>query len=415
MNKFWTVLSHTYTNKIRSRSFIISTIILILALNVVMHISDIMKSFTHDGHEKIAVLDQTKDTYGLLAKQIKAMDNNISVESFTKNEASAKKAAANGDIDGYLIIQNGQDGLPEATFKAKDLTNSDTITALNRAMQQVKMMEATQKLGIDPQKLAKVYAPVTFHKEALNKDSKTEAEMGSAMTLVYLVNLILYISILTFGMMIAMEIATEKSSRVMEIIISSVSPVTQMMGKIIGVGLLGITQYIVLFAAVYGVNKFIGSGDQGGTDEMVFGAVKNIPISLAVYAIVFFLLGYFLYATLFATIGSLINRVEETNQAVTPVTMLAVAAFMVSIFGLNSPDSTFITVMSFVPFFTPVIMFLRVGLLEVPIWQVLTGIGINVVCIAILIWVGISVYKGGVLLYSSGSVLKSMRKAIKLR
>lgn len=132
------------------------------------------------------------------------------------------------------------------------------------------------------------------------------------------------------------------------------------------------------------------------------------------YAFVFFLLGYFLYATLAAFLGSLVSRIEDVNQLITPMTYLLIIGFMIAMFGLVKPDATFITVTSYIPFFTPMLMFMRVGMLNLPIWEPILGIVILLVTIILFAIFGAKVYKGGVLLYGKSSSFKDIKKAMQL-
>src|SRR5699024_5840233 len=163
------------------------------------------------------------------------------------------------------------------------------------------------------------------------------------------------------GQMIATEVATEKSSRVMEILISSASPVTHMFAKILGVGLLGLTQILLLLTAGYLMiyNKI---NTYSGEFFDVFGFSST---SGSIYV----------YATISAMLGSLVSRVEDVQQLVLPIVFLVMIAFFIAMFGLGMPEAKFITITSFIPFFAPMIMFLRVGMLEVPVWQISLSIG----------------------------------------
>jgi len=212
--------------------------------------------------------------------------------------------------------------------------------------------------------------------------------------------------------MIATDIANEKTSRVMEILISSSSPVSQMFAKIIGIALLGLTQISILIATGFVVIQTRASDFEGDFFE-VFG-FSDIGVSVYVYALVFFLLGYLLYATLSAMLGSLVSRMEDVGQLMFPVIILIVIAFMVSMFGLESPESTLVTVMSYIPFFSPLVMFLRVGLLGIPFYEVMLSIGILLVTIFILGYVGAKVYRGGVLMYGGGFKLKDLKQVMHL-
>jgi ABC-2 type transport system permease protein len=126
------------------------------------------------------------------------------------------------------------------------------------------------------------------------------------------------------------------------------------------------------------------------------------------------LLGYFLYATLFALLGSLVSRVEDVQQIATPVSMLVVGAFIIAMFGLNAPDAPFITVTSFIPFFAPMIMFLRIGMLNVPFWEIALSLALLVGTIVFFAIVGAKVYRGGVLLYGQSSSWKDLKHAWQL-
>ncbi len=140
----------------------------------------------------------------------------------------------------------------------------------------------------------------------------------------------------------------------------------------------------------------------------------DIPLPTIIYAVIFFFLGYFLYATLAAFLGSLVSRIEDVQQMITPMTLLVVAGFMIAMFGLGTPDSPFITITSYIPFFTPMIMFLRVGMLTIPVWEAVLGISILVATIAILAIFGARVYRGGVLMYGKSNSFKDIKKALQL-
>jgi len=127
-----------------------------------------------------------------------------------------------------------------------------------------------------------------------------------------------------------------------------------------------------------------------------------------------YFLGYFLYATLSAMLGSLVSRMEDVGQVMLPVTLLIVAAFMVSMFGISMPEASIVTITSHIPFFAPLVMFLRVGLLEVPAWEIALSIGLLVLTIIILAIIGARIYRGGVLMYGRSSSLKDFKQALRL-
>ena len=221
---------------------------------------------------------------------------------------------------------------------------------------------------------------------------------------------VIYFAVIMYSSMIATEVATEKSSRVMEIIISSASPVKHMFAKVFGIGLLGIVQLLLIEGAGYIAitkNKQL----EQYTELVDFSAVNGWTIA---YAFIFFLLGYFLYATLAALLGSLVSRTEDVQQMIMPMTLLIIIAFFISVFGMNNPEHAIVVWTSYIPFFAPLVMFLRVGLLDLPMWQPLLSIGIMIATIVVLGVFGARIYRGGVLMYGPSRTLKDLKNAFRL-
>lgn len=414
MNNFWIILWHTYFTKLRTKSFIITTILTVAIVVVISNINRIFDVFDQNhGKEKIAVIDTTGSLNNLFTSQVKSINKDIKLETFDGTVSQAETAVKKGDYSGVIILRLNQENLPEATFKAMSLADSGVYTDLQTSLQQVKTMLAASQINLTQTQLQKLYKPISFKKVALEKNAKTEEQLNQARGLVYVLLFVIYFAVIMYANMIAMEVATEKSSRVMEILISSVSPITQMYAKILGIGLLSLTQMAVLLAVGYTSVKQNLSSMKGGYFD-AFG-FENIPIATIVYAVIFFILGYFLYATLAAFLGSLVSRIEDVQQMITPMTLLVVAGFMIAMFGLGKPDSTIITVTSFIPFFTPMIMFLRVGMLMIPTWEALLGILVLIVTIMVLAVFGAKVYRGGVLMYGKSNSYKDIKKALQLK
>ncbi|WP_110113818.1 ABC transporter permease [Bacillus sp. CGMCC 1.16541] len=412
MNKFWVILFHTYFHKLKSKSFIITTIITVIILMGITNMNTIINFFNKDDKGiTVGVIHSDEQLYALFQQNMKLIDNNIQLETY-ETEWESKDAVEKEKADGYLILSADEKGLPAGNYKANSIADSEVPTKLQQALQQTKVAIATSQLGLQPEQIDQLYSPVSFEKAALVESAKTEEELNQARGLVYILLFVIYFSVVMYGSMIAMEVATEKSSRVMEILVSSVSPVTQMFAKILGIALLSLTQFAVILVVGYASLKQNLATQQNGMFEYV--GLSEVPIATFVYAFIFFMLGYFLFATLAAFLGSLVSRIEDVQQMITPMTLLIVAAFLIAMFGLGDPDTTFIKVTSFIPFFAPMIMFLRVGMLEIPLWEVSLSIGLLVATIFALAIFGARVYKGGVLLYGKSSSFKDIKKALQL-
>lgn len=409
MNKFWIVLWHTYMTKLKAKSFIVITVIVSLLMLGVTNLNHIIDFFTKDEKKVVGVIDQTGALYEPLKAQLaKNRDGKLKLKLFQGTEQEAKQKVKNETWDAFLTIAYDDKQLPKATYYANTIADSDKAGTLEQALQQLKTMLATAKIGLTLEQVTQLYEPVSFQKVALEKNVKTEEELQQARGLVYAVVVAMYMFVLMYGSMIASEVATEKSSRVMEILISSVSPVQQMFGKIIGVALLSLTQFAILFA--------VGFSSLKSNEYELFKliGIAHIPASTLVYAVIFFLLGYLLYAMLFATLGSMVSRLEDVQMVVTPVTLLVLASFFIAMFGLDSPESPFITVTSFIPFFAPLIMFLRIGMLDVAGWEIALSIALLIGTIVFFAYIGAKIYRGGVLMYGRSTSWKDMKKAMEL-
>ncbi|ASZ60717.1 MULTISPECIES: ABC transporter permease [Bacillus] len=416
MNKFWIMLSHTYKNKIMTKSFIISTVITVLLVLVVTNLESIISLFQgDDAKEKIAVVDETDELYPVFSKQLKAVDTDgdLDVKLSKQSEDEVTKQVKDESLDGMLIIKRDEKGTISGTYKALTISDESTYQTLQQALTQTKTAVGTAELGVSQETISSLYAPVTVGQKALKEGAKSEEELGQTVGLVYIMLFVIYFSVIMYASMIAMEVATEKSSRVMEILISSMPPIQQMFAKLLGIGLVGITQLAIIIGAG-SLSLKLNQKSETASSVGGFLNLTDVSATTVIYAVIFFLLGYFLYATLAAFLGSVVSRIEDVQQTITPMTLLVVAGFMIAMFGLNAPDAGFITVTSFIPFFTPMIMFLRVGMLDIPFWQAAVGIGITLLTIVILAVIGARIYKGGVLIYGNSSAFKAIKQALRL-
>lgn len=411
LNSFWIILFHTFLSKFKTKSFLITTAITLILVIGLTNLTTIIETFSgEDEKTEVAVIDQSSSLLPVIQEAIQTMNEDVKLISFEESEELAKKEVEEGNYSGLLIVDVDSSKLPVATYYTMDIAESSLSDNLLNSIQLVKNQLAANQLNLTNEQLVKLNEPVSFEKIALVKDAKTEEELSQARGLVYILLFLIYFAVVLYSGMIATEVATEKSSRVMEILISSVSPIKHMFAKILGVGLLSLTQLALLMIVGY---FSLTSNDSMGSMEGFLG-FSEVPVSTIIYAAIFFILGYFLYATLAALLGSLVSRIEDVQQMITPMTLLIVAGFMIAMFGLSAPDNTFVTITSYIPFFTPMLMFMRVGMLNLPFWEPILGIIILVATIMILAIFGARVYKGGVLMYGKSNSYKDIKKALQL-
>ncbi|MGG4509098.1 ABC transporter permease [Heyndrickxia sporothermodurans] len=413
MNRFGIMLGHAYMSKLKSKSFIITTVIMLIGVLILGNMNRIIDLFSGgDTKDKIAVIDESSTVFDPLQQQLKSINKDIQLIKVDKSEADLQKAVNNKKYKAYLIISLDQSKLPKAVYKAPTLTNTELSGQLAQALQTVKASMAAAQLNLSADKLALLNSPVAFKEVSLENNAKSAEELAQARGLVYILLFAIYFAVIFYASMVGMEIATEKASRVMEILISSASPTQQMFAKIIGGALLGLTQMAFLLAVAYFTIKQNLGEMEGGFFE--FFGFSDIKASTIIYAIVFFLLGYLLFATLAAFLGSLVSRIEDAQQMMMPMTFIVMIGFFIAMSGLNNPSAGFVTVTSYIPFFTPMIMFLRVGMLDLPLWVGLSGVAVLIISIIIMAIIGARIYRGGVLMYGKSNSLKNIKKALQL-
>ncbi len=211
--------------------------------------------------------------------------------------------------------------------------------------------------------------------------------------------------------MIASEVAAEKDSRIMEVIISSSSPVVHLLSRVAAILALAFTQ----LAVIVGAALIMAAGiEHGKYWRMITSVFSMVSVSYLIYAFLFFLAACLLYTLLGAVLGSLVNKVQEVGQAIGPITIVLMLGFFVAISGINNPDTLLIKICSFIPFIASMIMPMRIGATDMGYWQANLSLVILFATIAALFLFSLRFYRGSVLTYGSGSLIKKIKQALSL-
>jgi ABC-2 type transport system permease protein len=424
-NGLFTVMSFTMRNKFRSKSFIVTSVIIALLVSIGVNLPYIISLFNNDKPASIGAIN-TAITTKLEQFYAAQEDPGIVIKSYpdqgsaAANEKFLKEKISDGEIKGYLEFgEMTAVGFPKVHYKSTATMDFGTTNKLQLGLSNIKNEVIAKDLNLPKETLQRIQAPVQIDNVQISTteggagsvgDGKTKSEVGMSTGVVYAMIILLFMGIMITGQLIATEITAEKSSRVMEVLVTSVSPLKQMFGKIIGMLLVGLSQ-IVLLVGVALINVMLPHNVDTLKDMNInLGDIDPVLLS---YGLLYYLLGYFLFATIYAAVGSIVSRTEDLGQAVMPITFLSLGGFYLALFGLSTPDATYITVTSFIPFFTPFIMFLRIGLTDPAMWEVWVSIGIMVVSILALGWLSAKIYRTGVLLYGKRPSLKELRKAMK--
>ncbi len=425
MYNLGTVIRFTVMNKLRSKAFKVTTLILMLLLIIGTNVPYIISLFDKDEASSIGMI-YSSDESGIGAKLKAVFDaqepHEVDLQLYPQqgsadaNEIFLKKQIQDGHIKGYLIEgEPDEAGFPKMTYKSEENMDFGMQGKLETGLRQLKMQQVIADLGLTAEQVGMINSPVQVDKVQISLTGEVEAgksagEIAIASGMVYFLIIMLFIAVMVSGQLIATEITAEKNSRVMEILITSVAPLAQMFGKIIGIFLIGLMQ-IVLFVGAAAVS--LAMPHNRSTFEGFNIDLSLIDPMLLVYALIFYITGYLLYATLFAAVGSIVSRTEDLGQAITPITMLSMVGYFIAIFGISAPNSILVVVSSYIPFFSPFIMFLRMGVTEPALWEVWLSICILLATILGMGWLSAKIYRTGVLMYGKRPTFKELRKAMK--
>lgn len=433
MNNFGTVVRFTVMNKLKAKPFIISTIVFLLIISVVVNLPYIIMQFQGGGSDKVQTIGYIQDgaapgstTAQQLQQYFEAVEGSrLQLKSFPSSgdaaadEKTLRDALNNGELYSYLQFGEMTDsGFPEVIVKSEKLLDDSISNQIEAALHIIRQSNVLAQSGLSEQQLNELQAPIVVEAVQIKGSMSGEdgdsaisaAEQGVNMGIIYFLIIFLFMAVMISGQMIASEVTAEKSSRVMEVLITSVSPLTSMFGKITGMFLIVLIQ-LASYIAVALLNISLPHNA-----EMLQGL--NIDLSvvdpmLIIFAILYFLLGFFLFATLYAALGSIVSRTEDLGSAVMPMTFISLAGFYIAIFSIATPDSMLVKICSHIPLFSPFVMILRAGLTNIPTWEVFVSLGILVVTIYLAVVFSAKIYRTGVLMYGKRPSFKELRKAMK--
>lgn len=421
MSNMMSVVRFTFRNRFLSKTSLVTTIIFAVIISIVINLPYIISLFSSNEVKAVGIAEGSRYSQDIAASLNQQEDGELKIVllpdggSPEANLQQAKGKIDSGEISGYLELVEERGTLVQAIYHSDGSLGTGEQSILTTVMQSVKTEAVVKELGLSQEQLVRLNTPVELKTMEISPQEggmaeKDPGERAIAVGLVYVLLFLLFMSVMMYGNLVSTEVTAEKSSRVMEILISSISPMTQMFGKVIGMLLLGLAQ-IAIFAVVAAINLLLPHNIEILSSMGI--QLSQIPLPLIAGFFFFYLAGFLLYAFLFAAVGSLVSRTEDLGQAVTPLTFILLAGFYIGMLGLSSPDSTFVTVTSYIPFFTPMLMFLRIGLGDPALWEVGLSIAILIVSIGFFGWLSAKIYRVGVLMYGKRPSLKEVRKAMK--
>ncbi len=405
MNKILTIIKREYKDSVYKKSFIIMTFlmpVLMIGLSVVPSLlirMDTAKPSTLHVIDRSEIvfdnlktfLQDTLENGGLRYRLSRIEADSANLESAIEEE---KELIRTDKITGLIIIPANVEQEAGIRLMAKNVANFNLNQRIQYMVGQIVSTHKIQKSGLDPQLVAELTKPVRMRTIKITKSGE-ESERGFMEeyfgTFVFV--LILYMTLLLYGASIMRSIVHEKSSRIIEVLLSGANSFQLMAGKIFGQGAVGLTQYLLW--AAFGISFVTFGKDILPVSTEYF----NFSPEIFVYFVLFYILGYFIYSVLYAAIGAMTNSDEEAQQFSFPVVMLLIIPLVLTGYIVKNPDSSLAVTMSMIPFFSPIVMFARINLSSPPFIEILASIFILVLTIFILIWIVSRIYRVGILMY----------------
>ncbi|EJR46073.1 hypothetical protein IIM_04935 [Bacillus cereus VD107] len=410
MSSFWTIFLQNYKSKVKSKSYISLTIIISMLIIGLLNIDRIYDFFVGNEEENVVVVTEQEELYTTIHQVFKNVDSKLNVK-YSKDKQKAESGVKNGEYKYAVVVEELDNKQLNATYMAETDVNQEDVTKVQTILSQIQSSNFAQQLNLSQDDLKVLTTPVEIHTKTVSDKVKGGEHKASVAILINIFIILNYFMILLYATQLATDVATEKSSRVMELVVSSISPTKHLYAKLFSTLLAGITQIII-----WGLITFVGykTAIKGSENDILNGIdLNSFAPTLVVYGIIFFTLGFLLYGSLSCLFGSIISRIEEASQAVMPLTIMLLAALYIAIYGISNPSSSLITITSYIPFFTPIVMLVRIGFLNIPVWEVALALAILLATIFMMIGLTGRVYRGGVLLYGKGA-FSNIKKAIKL-
>jgi ABC-2 type transport system permease protein len=434
MNHLSLIIKREYLNKVKNRAFIIMTFLSPLIMVGIFTLVAYLSQLNNDKVRKISILDES----GLFSDEFES-DDNLIYHMITGTDLSeAKKMAETSGDYGLLYIPkvDSLDALSKSiTFYSEDSPSFIVLDDIEDAIAAKANSLKLQQAGMDPQQIASLRIRIDAKLETFGGEKTSKMSTGLKLGFGGLAGYLLFMFIIIYGNMIMRSVIEEKTSRIIEVIISSVKPIKLLLGKIIGTSLAGVTQFLAwviligilttVISALFGIDPAAMqqqqaleqaqavSGNSDMLQEFMTEFFKLPLLNLVIMFILFFVGGYLLYASLYAAIGAAVDSETDTQQFMLPILMPLILAVYVGFFTvIDNPHGTVSQVFSFIPFTSPVVMLMRIPF-GVPLWQQILSVVILFATFIVTVWFAAKIYRVGILMYGKKASYKEIIKWLK--
>ena len=418
-SRIWLIARREISEKITQRSFIISTAVMVVVVLALVLAPVVLSAIFGDDDggstaDQVVVVNQAEvDNLVGSLNDFAALAGFSERVTFSEGAADldVEAAVTDGDADGVLTVTRGDDDALAFQYTNEDAELDEAAVVTQAAAGELTLQDNLERLGVDAEQAREVRTMPNITLQAADggSESAEDTEEGFRYAIAYASALVMYMVVLIYGMWVAQGVVAEKNSRIMEIMVNAARPTELMYGKIIGIGLAGLMQLLPILAVagigLYSQQALADALDVTGIDfsGIDFGAIS---VTLVGFFLVYFLLGFLLYAALYAGVGSLVDRQEDVQTVMTPMTFAIVIGFFAAIFTLSAPDSMVARVASIVPFTSPMAMVPRILLGDPATWEIVLSIVLLVAAGYLAVVLAARIYRMGVLMYGQKPSLK---------
>ena len=410
------VARREYLERVRSKAFVVSTILGPVILAAFMVVPTVVMSRQRGKPLRVAVLDGDGTLRGTVEESLARREAAGSLR-FDLRPAPAgaaeearrvlRASVLSGELDGYVYLPADAVDRSAAEYHGKKVSNMMDIGMLSGAVEEALIGRRLTTAGLAPESVKTVTRKVALKTVRLSTSGERE-DRGGSFFLAMILMTMLYTSIAMWGAAVMNGVIEEKTSRVVEMVVSSLPPWAFFGGKLLGVGAAGLTQF-----AIWGASLALLSAWAAAAAVTSGAPLPEVSGLLVVTFVVAFVLGYFLYGALYAAVGATVNSQQEAQTLVFPVMAPMLTAFLFFPAVLGSPDSAFSTALSMVPFFAPLLMFLRVAAAPPPAWQLVLCVVLCLLAIAGLTWLAARIYRVGILMYGKRATLPEIARWVR--
>jgi len=410
VNKLGLLIKQLYKQKVRAKSFILMTLLYVVVMAVITFWSDIKAIFVNDEALEVALINET----AVELEPIFVTNEDIAFSFPAESTESVYEQLKEEEYDAVVVVTEENETLKAdiATYGPLKLNDQSAISSFVQYAGKIYGIQQLNLTASEADKILNSEAMITTtNLDESVADGKSEDQKQSGIWASYFVGIVIYFFIMAFLSMITTDVASEKGSRALEMLLVSVKPSTHFQSKIIGISLLALTQFVIIFGSLLALLRFANGGEKW---EMVDSILNELTYSYVFYVIAFLFLTIILFLIIGALFGSLVSKVEEASQVMTPAIMTALVGFYVMISGVANPDTMLIKVFSYIPLTSGMVMPLRIGATDINPIESIISLALLLITVIAFYMISLSFYKRSVLTYSSGGVIQKIKTVLKV-